>query len=717
MSAESSTSSRAVCTLCDAHCGLRVKVQGGRVTEVRGDQDDPFTRGHICPKAAALGDLMDDPDRVRTPLKRVAGGFVPVSWEEALADIGSRLAEIRGRAGVDAVATYLGNPTAHDYGAAIASTVLRGTFGGRNHFSAASLDNLPRLVASATLYGAAAAVPVPDLDHTQHLLIIGANPMVSNGSGMVSPDIGRRLRAIQERGGRIVVVDPRRTETAALADAHHFVRPGTDALLLLAMVDRLFANGTAARSPFCRDTGFEALGQAASAFSAERVCGHVGLAAETIRALADELGAAHRGICYGRMGTCVQEHGTTTTLLVDLVNALTGNLDREGGVRFATPAVDMVRLSALSGAALQPGRSRVAGRPSFLGELPVAALLEELETPGVGQIEAVIVNAGNPVLSNPDGTRLGAALAGLPLLVCVDLFVNETSSLAHYILPTPVALERPHYPFLFAAQGVRNFASFDDAVISPPPGTREGWDVLLQIAYETLRREGLGQRVAALGVAAIRRLRPERILEALLRVGPQRHLGLSLASLRSAGTTVDLGPLEARLGDVLRFTKHELNLFPGILAEQLEGLARQLGEAPPGLTLISRRTLRSNNSWMHNAPRLMRGASRCTLEMHPEDAERCGVSEGALATLSSAVGRIDVPVHVTPDIMPGVVCLPHGFGHGRAGTQLRVAASSPGASVNDVIDATRVDRVSGTSALSGQPVTVTKARPAASAAE
>ncbi|MBK8590360.1 MAG: molybdopterin-dependent oxidoreductase [Sandaracinaceae bacterium] len=704
MSEHSNGTVRAVCTLCDAHCGLRVRVDQGRVVEVRGDVSDPFTRGHICPKAAALGDLMDDPDRVRTPLKRVGRDFVPVSWEEALGDIGQRLAAIRARDGADAVATYLGNPTAHDYGAALASTVLRAVLGGRNHFSAASLDNLPRVVASATLFGSPAAVPVPDLDHTEHLLVIGANPLVSNGSGMVSPDITRRLRAIQERGGRIVVVDPRRTETAAIADQHHFIRPGSDAFLLLAMMERLFATGVAARSPFCRDAGFEALGAAVREFTAERVAARVGLPAATIHALADDLASARRAICYGRMGTCVQEHGTTTTILLDLVNALTGNLDREGGVRFATPAIDLVRISALAGAQLKPGCSRVAKRPSFLGELPVAALLEELEAPGPGQIKALIVNAGNPVLSNPDGSRVGAALQELDLLVSIDLFVNETSCLAHYILPTPVALERAHYPMLFAGQGVRNFASFDGPVVPAPKDTREGWDVLLELAERVLAARGLPQRAAALAITGLRRARPERILDLLLRVGPQRHRKLTLASLQAAGTTVDLGPLEARLGDILRYSHRSLDLFPALLASELGNLGAQLSEPVTPLVLISRRTLRSNNSWMHNAPRLMRGASRCTLEVHPTDAERCQVQDGAIATLRSDVGSVDVPVRVTDDIMPGVVCLPHGFGHGRAGTRLGVASAQPGASVNDVIDARRVDRLSGTSALSGQPV-------------
>ncbi len=704
MNQDASGTSRAVCSLCDAHCGLRVRVTEGRVVEVRGDVNDPFSRGHICPKAAALGDLMSDPDRVRAPLKRVGSEFVPVSWEEALTDIGARLAAIRARHGADAIATYLGNPTAHDYGAALASTVLRGVLLGKNHFSATSLDTLPRVVTSAAMYGTPAAVPVPDLDHTEHLLMIGANPMVSNGSGMVSPDIGKRLRAIQERGGRIVVVDPRRTETAELADEHHFVRPGADVFLLLAIVERLFASGVAARSPFCREAGFDALRDAVRGFPAERVAERVGLPAATIHRIADDLGKARRAICYGRMGTCVQEHGTTCTLLLDLINALTGNLDREGGVRFASAAVDLVPISALAGPQLQKGTSRVGKRPSFLGELPVAALLEELETPGEGQIKAMIVHAGNPVLSNPNGSRLAEAMAGLDLLVSVDLFVNETSSLAHYILPTPVALERAHFPLLFSGQGIRNYTSFDEALVPAPKDTREGWDILLEIAERVLAARGLPHKVAALGIRGLRKLGPDPILNLLLRVGPQRHHKLSLAALHALGNTLDLGPLESRLSEILRFSRRKLNLFPELLSAEIGNLSRQLDDAQAELVLISRRTLRSNNSWMHNAPRLMRGGTRCTLEVHPSDAERCRVKDGELATLSSDVGSVQVPVHVTENIMPGVVCLPHGFGHARKGTRLGVASAQPGASVNDVIDPRRVDHVSGTSALSGQPV-------------
>ncbi len=696
------------CMLCDAHCGLRVQCEGGRVTDIRGDAADPFSRGHICPKGTAIGDLMEDPDRVRQPLKRTADGFVPVSWDAALDDIAARLAAIRQAGGPDAIATYMGNPTAHDHGAALASVVLRKALGGTNHYSALSIDTLPRMVASQVMYGVPTAVPIPDIDRSDLLVILGANPLVSNGSGMVSPDLRNRLADIQARGGRVVVLDPRRTETADKADAFHFIRPGSDALLLLAMIEHLCSHGFAAKSSVLQrfgSGGLDALTQAVATFTAEQVEDRTGVPASTVRALAEELASTPRGSLYGRMGTCVQEHGTSATILIDLVNALADNLDHEGGTRFGTPGVDLLRLASFLPKSEDLGakRSRVDGLPSYLGEYPVAALPAEIETPGRGQIKAMLVHAGNPVSSNPNGTRLGEALDRLDLVVAVDIYVNETTRHAHYILPTPVAFERPQYPLFFGQQGVRNFAFFDAPLVRAPAEVRESWDILVDLAARTSGRLGGLRHLAAGVLRVIRRFGPERIIGLLLRLGPQP---IRLKGLRAAGTTTDLGPLEARLQTILGWKKKRLDLFPVLLAEQLPALAQLRDSEPPELVLISRRTLSSNNSWLHNLGRLNRGRPRCTLEMNPVDAEERGLLDGAPVLLISEIGRIEVPLAVTDRVMPGVVCLPHGWGQKRDGVVLRVASEQVGASVNDVIDHRRVDPVSGTSALSGQPVTV-----------
>jgi anaerobic selenocysteine-containing dehydrogenase len=702
------SSANYTCMLCDAHCGLAVQTEGGRVTQIRGNEDDPFSRGHLCGKASIIGDLMEDPDRVRQPLRREGDRFVPVPWADAIDAISERLAEIRRVHGPDAIATYLGNPTAHDHGAGLGSVVLRTILGGRNHFSAASVDNLPRMVTSVELYGVPTATPVPDIDHTDLWILLGANPIVSNGSGMVSPDIRRRMSAIQARGGRIVVLDPRRTETAKKADEFHFVRPGTDALVVFAMVEHLLSTGRDADSVVLQRFAHQGLGPlraAASAFPAERVESITGVPAADLRRLADELATTKRASLYGRMGTCVQAHGTTTTLLIDLVNILAGNLDQEGGARFGTPALDLQRLASFlpKDQHLAAARSRVDGLPSFLGEYPVAALLPELEQPGPGQIKAMVVHAGNPVSSSPNGARLGQAMEGLDLVVAIDMYINETTRHADFILPTPVGFERSGYPLFFGQQGVRDFAFFDAALTEPPPDVRGSWPILVDLAAGVAARGGWMGRMKAWAVRAVGRFGADRIVDLLLWLGPHK---VRLAGLRAEGQTTDLGALKPRLQRILSWKKKRLELSCALLIDQLPALNALCDGDPAELVLISRRTSRSNNSWLHNMARLTKGRGRCTLEMHPDDAAARGLEDGVLATLSSDVGAIEVPVEVTDRLMPGVVCLPHGWGQDRDGVVLGIARAQGGASINDVIDHRRVDAISGTSALSGQRVRV-----------
>ena len=694
-----------ICTLCDAHCGLEVTLDAGIPIRVRGDAGDPYTRGHICPKAAAIPDIMADPDRVRAPLRRVGDRFEEVSWDEALRDIGERLGRIRVKHGEDSVGTYLGNPVAHDHGGGLGLVALRAVLGGRNHYSAMSIDNLPRMATSAILYGSPTAIPVPDIERTDHLLMIGANPHVSNGSGMVSPDIRRRLAAVRQRG-RIIVVDPRRTESAAAADAHHFIRPGTDVFFLLALLRELLSDGSELAEWARGAQGITALRGACAPYSAEAVTERTGMPASTVREIAAGLREASRPVVYGRMGTCVQEHGVLTTLLLDMVNVVIGAIDAPGGAMFNHPAVDMPRLGAILPEAqrtLGASRTRVSGYPMFLGESPVAALREEIETEGEGQLRALFVCAGNPVLSNPGGGKLAEALAKLELLVSVDIYVNETSRLAHYILPTPFAFERDHFPMYFAVQGIRNFTAYHQALSEPPAGVRSAYSIALNVA-EHVARARWG-RVAGAALMFGRKLAPETLIAGMLRAGPQR---VTLGELRADPHTVDLGPLRPRLREILGWSKKSrLDLFPALLREGLAELRELNADAPSDeLMLISRRTLRSNNSWVHNSERLTRGKHRCTLEIHPDDAEPRGIREGDTVRLSSREGAIEVPASITDAIMPGVVCLPHGWGHQLAGVQLRVASARPGRSVNDVIEPGRVDRLSGTAALSGQPVRV-----------
>ncbi|MFT5434004.1 MAG: anaerobic selenocysteine-containing dehydrogenase [Myxococcota bacterium] len=696
----------AMCTLCDAHCGLEVSLDRGQPVSVFGDTSDPYTRGHICPKAAAIPDIMADPDRVRTPLRRVGDRFEEVSWEEALTEIGERLGRIRMEYDKDSVGTYLGNPMAHDHGGGLGLIALRTVLGGRNHYSAMSIDNLPRMATSSVLYGSPTAIPVPDIERTDHLLMIGANPLVSNGSGMVSPDIRRRLGEMQRRG-RLVVVDPRRTQTAVAADAHHFIRPGTDVFFLLALLHELLGDGKRLGRWAEDALGLDQLRRACAPYSPEAVAMRTGMPADSARVIARGLLNASRPVVYGRMGTCVQEHGLLTTMALDLINVVIGALDAPGGAMFNHPAVDLPRLGAKLPEALRTlgaMRTRVSNYPMFLGESPVAALREEITTAGEGQLRALLISAGNPVLSNPGGGKLADALRQLELLVSVDIYINETSRLAHYILPTPFGFERDHFPMYFGVQGIRNFTGFHQALCEPPPGVRSAYAIGVTLAASVARaRWG---RIAGAAMRLSGRVAPESLIAGLLRAGPQ---AVTLKQLRADPHTVDLGPLRPRLEEILGWSKRErLNLFPELLQKGLRAL--DLGEARDGLVLISRRTLRSNNSWLHNSARLTRGKHRCSLEMHPDDAAARGVKEGDTVRLTSGEGAIEVPATVTDAIMPGVVCLPHGWGHHLEGVQMRVASARPGRSVNDVIEPGRVDRLSGTAALSGQPVKVARVR-------
>jgi anaerobic selenocysteine-containing dehydrogenase len=699
------------CMLCEAACGLSVELDGERVVSVRGDREDPFSRGHVCPKAAAIDDVANDPDRVRTPLRRVGDGWEPVSWSDALDEAGERLAQVQARHGRGALGLYLGNPTVHSYTAMLGASLLSRALGSRARFSATSVDQLPQMLASLEMLGHSLLLPVPDVDRTSFFLVIGANPRASNGSLMTAPGIGARLDALAARGGTLVVVDPRRTETAARADVHLAVRPGGDAHLLLGVLHVIFAEGRARPGRLASFTdGLDRLAEIAARFPPERVAARAGIDAEAIRTLARAFAEAPRAVCYARFGACTQEHGGLVAWLVVALNVVTGNLDRPGGAMFTTPAADLVGMLAKTGdrGGFARYRSRVRGLPEFSGELPAAALAEEIDTPGKGQVRALVTFAGNPVLSTPNGARLDRALAGLDFMVSIDLYRNETTRHANLILPTSFGFEREHFDLAFNALAVRDVAKLAPALVPPPPGVRQDFDVLLDLA-RALRRHGGGRAGASttLTLAGARALGPRRMLDAMLRLGPRR---LSLAALARAPHGLDFGPLEARLPERLFTKDRRIELVPELFTRDLARLESTLDDAraPGALELIGRRLLRSNNSWMHNALRLVKGRSGCTLLIHPDDAAARGLATGDVAIVRSRVGEVRVPVAVSDDVVPGVVCLPHGFGHDRAGVVLGVAGAHAGASLNDLSDELRIDALSGNAAFSGTPVTVAK---------
>ncbi len=706
-----------VCTLCDAICGIAVEHDGERVLGIRGDPDDAFSRGHICPKAVGLGDVQHDPDRVRVPLRRDGSTWREVSWNAALDDIADRITEIQHRHGRDAMAFYYGNPTAHTFGGMLYGLLFAQHLGTRNLFSSNSVDSLPRLLASLWMYGNQAVLPIPDIDRARTLIILGANPLVSNGSVMTAPGVGARLAALRARGGQVIVVDPRRTETAAVADQHVFIRPGTDALLLAGMVHTVLADGTLHLGRVAGHVdGLARLKDLFAGFTPEAVAEPTGVPVDTVRALARVLRTHGPGACYGRMGTSTQAFGTVSSWLIDLVNILTGNLDRQGGVMFPSPAVDLAGAAKALGqaGAFDRWQSRVRHRPEFNGELPVAAFAEEIETPGPGQIRGLITHAGNPVLSLPNGQRIDRALASLDVMVSIDIYRNETTRHAHYILPPTFGLERDEYPLLFHGTAVRNTAHFSPALLPPPPGVRHDWEIFAALASRVQSRSGgLRSLLGAIESVVLPRLGPRALLRAMLRLGDS---GLTLDDLLRAPHGIDLGPLVPRIPAVLNTPTRRIQLAPPALVADIPRLRKRLREpALPQdvLLLIGRRTLRSNNSWMHNSLRLVKGRPRCTLLMHPSDASVRGLVSGATVTVRSRVGTVDVPLEITENIMPGVVSIPHGWGHGRTGTQLAVAAMHPGVSLNDLTDDTRVDEASGASALQGVPVTVSLGTPAA----
>ena len=702
-------------------CGLAVETRGGRVTSIRGDPDDPFSRGHVCPKAVALQDVHEDPDRLRRPVRRDGDAWREIGWSEAIDEVARRLQAVRRAHGHDAVAVYVGNPTVHSLGAMLFTPGLVRSLRTRNRFSATSVDQLPHHVAAWQMFGHQLLLPVPDIDRTMHLLVLGANPVVSNGSLLTAPGLERRLKALRARGGRVVVVDPRRTETAEAADAHHFIRPGTDGLLLLGMVHTIFAEGLA-RPGRCGNfaTGLDEVRAVALRFPPERVAPACGIGAGPIRAMAREFATAERAACYGRLGTSTQAFGTIACWLVNALNVVTGRLDEVGGAMFTGPAVDLVGDRRLAGRG-HAGRwtSRVRGLPEFSGELPVAALAEEIDTPGPGQVRALVTLAGNPVLSTPNGARLDRALASLEFMVSIDSYVNETTRHAHVILPPSSPLEREHYDLVFHVLAVRNTAKWSPALFSRPADARHEWEILGGLARRLIEGPPLQRARARAAVAAATWLGPRRLVDLLLRFGPYGSgvnpfgRGLSVRRLEQAPHGVDLGPLAPCLPGRLATPDRRIRLAPPALVADVARLDAGLEAglaAPPGhVALVGRRDLRSNNSWMHNAPRLMKGPTRCTLRMHPEDAASRGLVDGERVRVVSRVGAIEVVLEVSDEVMPGVASLPHGWGHDRPGVRLSVARALPGASLNDLTDDALVDAASGNAAFSGVPVRVERA--------
>ena len=732
------------CNLCEAICGIEITVQADQRLDIRGDNDDPFSRGYICPKAVALQDIHYDKDRLKYPVRRTQDGWQRIGWDEAFDEVTQNLKRINAKYGRNAIGTYLGNPTVHNYGALLFAPGFIRSLHTRNRFSATSVDQLAHHLAAYLMFGHQLLLPVPDLDRTKLFLILGANPAVSNGSMMTAPGMSRRLQEIRRRGGKVTLIDPRFNETARLADRHLFIRPGTDVLLLLALLHVVFDEGLTRLGPLAPFTkAVDVIGNLVAEFSPDKVASITGIESNQIRHLAREFASAESAVCYGRIGVSIQEFGGVCQWLINVLNTVTGNLDSPGGAMFTRPAFDPVTApeSLAPRGSFARWHSRVRKLPEFAGELPVVTLAEEILTEGPGQIKALVTSAGNPVLSTPNGRELDRALASLEFMASIDFYINETTRHAHIILPPTSSLERGHYDLAFHLLAIRNTTKFSPALFHPDWETRHDWEILVELQTRMEHDGPLGSLFGRAKRKLIRRFfGPERILDLGLRFGPYGaglnpfSKGLTLRKLQKAVHGIDLGPLTSCLPGRLRTSDKRIELAPEVLVKDVERVKRRFFDwdrrrlacqpsSPLSLSashdssndfggdllLIGRRQLRSNNSWMHNSQRLVKGQPgkpQCTILMHPTDAAHRQLASGQKVVVRSRVGSIVVPIEVSEEMMPGVVSIPHGWGHDRPGNQLEVAQQHAGASINDVTDHLTIDALCGTAAFNGTLVAV-----------
>jgi len=715
---------------------------------IRGDRDDVFSHGFICPKGSTLKQLHEDPDRLRKPLVKRDGKHVEVSWEEAWQVVNDGLMGVIERHGRGALSAYLGNPNAHNLGPQLFSAVMLRSMGSRNVFSASTVDQVPKHVAGGLMFGTPQSIPVPDVDHTDYLMMLGANPYASNGSLCTSPDFPGRIQAIRARGGKVVVVDPRRTKTAEESDEWISIRPGTDGLFLAAMVNVMFAENLVSIEPRIASllNGVDELRDAVAAFTPAAVQEVTGVSAETTTRLARELCGAPTAAVYGRIGVNTVEFGTTNAWLIDAINVLTGNIDSRGGAMFTTPGTGSSTTRGAAGKgkgfAMGRGHSRVSNKPEVLGEYPVAVLAEEITTPGENQVRALITVAGNPVLSTPHSNQLDAALAELEFMVSIDIYLNETTRHADVILPPPSALEKDHYDVGLYIYAVRNIANYSVPVLQKDDASPEEHEILLKLAGIL---QGLGpdndplaleeQTIYAMVTGAVSnsgsnihgrdadeilnmlsaggRRGTARNLDFALQTGPYGAAfganpgGLSLDVLLANPHGVDLGALEPKMPEMLRTPSGRIELSPEVFINDLKRLKESMVDVDlDQMLLVGRRDLKSNNSWMHNIKVLTKGSLSCTAHIHPNDAARIGAVTGTALRIASRVGEVQVPAEVTDSVRPGVVSLPHGWGHSAPGTKMSVAGEKAGVNSNILTDDQVLDPLSGNAVLSAIPVTV-----------
>ncbi|MCF6263571.1 MAG: molybdopterin oxidoreductase family protein [Xanthomonadales bacterium] len=715
------------CNLCEAICGIEIRLRGDEIISIRGDKKDPFSKGHICPKAVALQDLQNDPDRLRKPVKKTPQGWQEISWSEAFRETAKKLRGIQAEFGRDSVGVYQGNPTVHNLDAMIFGVSFFRQLKTKNRYSATSVDQLPHHLAAILMFGHALRLPIPDIDRTDYMLIMGANPVVSNGSIMTAPNVKKRLKAIQSRGGQFITIDPRFTETSKIADRHLFIRPGTDALLLLAMVNYLFSNGLV-------DCGhlheyveqLEQIPALVKDYSPESVAEETGIPALDIKLLVKEFCAAEKAVLYARIGVSTHEFGSLVNWLVNLFNILTGNLDTKGGAMFTTPAIDLIGDKKPAGKKHARYHSRVSQYPETISEFPVAALAEEILTPGKGQIKAMIVAAGNPLLSTPNNTQLEKAFNSLEFVLSIDFYINETSRHADIILPPPSPLERSHYDLAFNHFAVRNYARYSHALFEKAKGSLSEAEIYLELAY-LMAPGGFTEKAKAWAkLKFLKTFKAEGFLAKGIKKGPyaqpksQNNRDLSFKQLAKLEHGIDLGPLQSRFPEGILTKNGKIQLAPKKFVADLARLQLKfpteitdsLAAAKPrekhSFLLIGRRDPRTCNSWLHNSYRMVKGKNRCTALIHPADADSIGIVQGQAVKVTSRAGSLELEVAISNEIMPGVISIPHGWGHGKANTRLDIANQHAGVSANQLTDEKLVDVLSGNAVLNGVPVEVTR---------
>lgn len=705
------------CNLCEAICGLEIQLENGQIKSIKGDKQDPISKGHICPKAVALQDIYNDPDRLRIPIKKTAEGWKKITWKQAFDEVTSNLKRIQREHGNNAVAIYLGNPTVHNLDAMLFGPVFFRTLRTKNRYSATSVDQLPEQLVSLLMFGHSLLIPLPDLDRTDFHVIFGANPVVSNGSLMTAPGVTKRLKAIRERGGQMVVVDPRKTETAAIADRHLFIKPGSDVFMLLAMLHVVFNENLqtlGSVGDFTR--GMDDIEPLVLDYPPEKVVPITGVDPGDLRSLVRDFCAAEHASCYGRIGVSTQRYGTLTQWLITVFNIVTGNLDVAGGSMFSKPAFEVITASSSGKKGFADHFSRVRKLPNFNGEFPVAVLAEEITTEGDGQIRALVTSAGNPVLSTPNGNQLDDALGGLEYMVSIDIYLNETSRHANIILPPTTSLERPQYDLAFQALAIRNGAKFSQPVFKPGKTQRSDAQIFSELGWRMQSGSGFSKASGWLKKEIMQRLGSEWIINKRLKQGPYyKSHALNLKKLKQNPHGIDLGPMQACLPERLFTRDKSIELAPQEFVSELKKLNISLltndaASTTSGfdLQLIGRRDPRTNNSWLHNSYRMVKGKKRCLALIHPQDAEIRKLGDGDMALISSRVGSIRIPVAFSDEMMPGVISIPHGWGHQMDGVELSVASKHAGVNTNILTDDYFLDSVSGNVALNGVPVSLSK---------